>query len=260
MKRIVTLAAAALLWAGCNERSGSERREANATVSDHQERSEQALDRASEAQERASREQQEAQDARSDIEKEKQEVVDAQKQLEEAEARAAKETDEARQVQEQASAETQAAQQEATESQRTAQQLQEQQRSQAEQQNAQTQVGVGGSGMEEPTAPEQAAPQPEPLTSRPFTGDQANITGTVEKSDPGQLVIRQEDGQLTTLAIHPQTQVLVDGQARSLDQLQEGSEIRASFDPSSGEKGQARLEIESLAAGQQPAPQQQPQQ
>ncbi len=251
------MAAAALIF-GCQDRERGESREEN--VSDLQQRSESALDRAKQAQERASSEQKDVQEAREEITEKRADVEGAQQELESAEARAAREAQEAQAAQQQAAGETQSAQQEASTAQQSAQELQQQQAAQTGQQQAEPQAGVGGSGTE-PSASE----------TRPFTGDQANLSGKVESAGEGSLVLLQPDGQRTTLAVNPQTEVIIDGQAASLEQIQEGSQIRASFDPSSGQNEPGRIEIQTEQTGsqpmqpaqqptqqQQPAPQQQP--
>jgi len=120
----------------------------------------------------------------------------------------------------------------------------------------QTDLGVGGSGPSEPTA-QQPSP-PAGIETRPFTGDQANIAGRVESVEQGSLVLLEDSGQRTTVAVHPQTQVIIDGQAASLEQIQEGSQVRASFDPSTDQNTPGRIEIQTMGQGQQqPAPQQQ---
>lgn len=85
---------------------------------------------------------------------------------------------------------------------------------------------------------------------RPFLGDAQIIAGTVEDVEGGSVTLRQRDGKQVTLALHPNTVLLIDGEERTLGELREGTEIRASFDltpePAAPNAGAGALEIETL--------------
>ena len=192
-------------------------------VKTEQKRAEGDFKRAEDAQKKASNEQQDAKSAQSDVEK-------ARKDLQEKEQKAQKQQSEAQQAQASATTEAQRAQSEGTQAQQRAQQaLQQQQASQAqsqqqtaqaEQQSAQTSqqsVSGGGSGTSE-------------------------LTGRLERATASELRL---ENNAQPLKIDSSTQVTLDGQNTSADQLPPGSEVRASFRQDSGEARAIRIEAKS---------------
>ncbi|BDG03677.1 hypothetical protein [Anaeromyxobacter oryzae] len=68
---------------------------------------------------------------------------------------------------------------------------------------------------------------------RPQGGTQ-EVTGTVARADETRLVIRAPDRPDVTLRVSDRTTVKVDGQPASIDRLEEGTSVRASFQTGHG--------------------------
>lgn len=60
------------------------------------------------------------------------------------------------------------------------------------------------------------------------------ITGTVARADETRLVIHTPDRPDVTLRVSDRTTVKVDGQPASIDRLEEGTSVRASFQTGTG--------------------------
>jgi colicin import membrane protein len=217
-------------------------------VESAQKQSEQAFDQAKEAQKQASSEQKEAQKAQ-------QEQSKAQKKAAEAEAKATQESQQAQQAQSRAQQETQQAQSEASSAQQQAMQAQSQQgqeaRSQAEQQSKQARQQAEQEGqqeMQQQAQQDQHRQQQQAQAAPPVEGNVQTVTGTVVSATSDQVVVRAPGQPQIMLRVTENTQVTRDGQAASINELTEGSEVRASFQESGGQK--TAHQIEATSGGQ----------
>ena len=231
---------ALLLATGCKEgRSVSvneqenEQASASVAVENAQERSEEAFDQAEQAQKQAGDEQQEAAQAQ-------QRVEDARRQLTEAEAKAQTELQEAQQAQQQAQQTQQQAQQTVAEAQASALEAQRQQQAelaqQAQQQAQQTQ-------QQAQVAQQQAQA---PLPSAQGQSEQV-ITGQVLTADENEVLVSVRGEPQLRLQVEPSTQIIVNGRQGRAGEIQEGSQVRASYRDSEGEQKAVRIEVTSSA-------------
>jgi hypothetical protein len=235
--------AALLLTTGCKEgkpvvQQEGEQASAAQTVEQAQERTEQAFDQAKEAQDKASKEQEQAARAQ-------QELQDAERQLVEAQANARTEAQQAQQAQQQAQQQTQQAGQTASEAQASALEAQRQQQSemaqQAEQQSEQTQQQAELS-RQQAQQPVVAAPAP---TGQGAQGEQFVIGEVLTASDREVLVSSRGEPQVRLQVQPGTTLIIVDGRQANAADIQEGSQVRASYRDMGGEPTATRIEITS---------------
>lgn len=87
------------------------------------------------------------------------------------------------------------------------------------------------------------------LDDRPFIGDAEVITGKVARVEEGRIVVQPREGEEITLSVHPNTLLVIDGEQRTLGELEAGTEIRASFDmtpaPVGASAGASEIQIET---------------
>ena len=239
---------ALLLATGCKEgrtvsvnEQGGEQASASAAVDQAQERSEQAFDQAEQAQKEAGDQQQEAAQAQKRVE-------DARRELTEAEAKANAELQEAQQTQLQAQQTQQQAQQTVAEAQASAMEAQRRQQAelaqQAQQQAQQTQ-------QQAQVAQQQAqAPLPSAQAQR-----EQFIVGEVLTASEDEVMVSVRGEPQLRLHVEPGTQIIVDGRQGRAADIQEGSQVRASYRDSEGEQKAVRLEVtSSLQPGMPAAP------
>jgi colicin import membrane protein len=242
--------AALLLTAGCKDgRLETDRQrepgQATATqaVEQAQERSEKAIDQAERAQEEASEQQRDAAQAQRD-------VAEARQELTEAEERARTESQQAQQAQQQAQQQTQQTQQTVAEAQTSALEAQRQQQTElAQQQAQQAQQADQQAQQTQAQAQQPVAAAPAPAPAAQAQGEQF-ITGEVLTANEQEVLVSTRGEPQLRLQLNPGTVVMVDGrQARAAD-IQEGSQVRASYRDAGGEPTAVRLEVTSA---QQPA-------
>lgn len=206
MRTLWTMAALGLLVLPACKGGGIEGQQPGDPVKVEQKKAEDDFKRPSDAQKKAGDEQQQAKSAQADVEK-------ARKDLQE------KEQGEAQQAQAGATTEAQKAQTEGLQAQQRAQQaLQQQQAAQAPQAQGQQQSAAGSSSS---------------------TSD---VTGKIARATSSEI---QLENNVQPLKIDSSTQVTLDGQASSADQLPAGTEVRASFRMDSGEAHAIRIEAKS---------------
>jgi hypothetical protein len=206
MRTLWTMAALGLLVSPACKNSGIEGEQPADPVKAEQKKAEDDFKRASDAQKKANDEQQQAKSAQADVEK-------ARKDLQEKEQKAQKEQGESQQAQNSAMTEAQKAQTEGQQAQRRAQQALEQQ--QSAQQTAQS--GASNPGTSE-------------------------VTGKIARATATEI---QLENNAQPLKIDSSTQVTLDGQSASADQLSAGTDVRASFRTDSGEAHAIRIEAKS---------------
>ncbi|QDE66296.1 hypothetical protein BHS09_04390 [Myxococcus xanthus] len=242
-------AAALTLGTACEERDRGTQGQASgqSTVNDQvaqaQNRTEGAFDSARKAQEQASDQQKQAASAQ-------QELQDKQRAYQEAQAKAQSAAQKAQQSQQSAQQQTQQAQQEAQQAQRQqsnalAQQNQ-QARQQSEQLRQQSQQPVAVAPA--PQAHQQQGPQAQ-------KGTEQQIVGEVLSANDDELLLSSQGEPQLRLQVSPQTQVMVDGRQASAGEIQEGSQVRASYrtDEQSGEPQAVRIEATSQVQPTAPA-------
>ncbi|MBN1207051.1 MAG: hypothetical protein JXB05_19355 [Myxococcaceae bacterium] len=233
--------AALLITAGCKEgkpvvEQEGEQASAAQNVEQAQERSEQAFDQAREAQGKASEEQEQAAQAQQDVQQ-------AQRELEEAQAQAQTEAQQAQQAQQQAQQETQQAGQTASEAQASALEAQRQQQSetaqQAEQQaqQAEQQAQQTQQQAQQPVA---AAPAP---SAQGAQGEQLIVGEVMTASEREVLVSSRGEPQLRLQVQPGTTTIIVDGRPAKAVDIQEGSQVRASYRDMGGEPTATRIEV-----------------
>jgi hypothetical protein len=75
--------------------------------------------------------------------------------------------------------------------------------------------------------------------------DDQVVAGKIAKVSPRSLVIRTDTGEETTLQLVPQTGITVDGRDGRRTQLEEGQEVRASFNEVNGREVAVMIEAEA---------------
>lgn len=219
------VAAALAAASGCEERNRN--RSPGEQVVDAQKQSEDVLKRAEQAQRKATDEQKDAARAQEDVQR-------AQQRLTEQQAKAQKETQQAQQAQQQAQQEAQKASGNAQQAQQSAiqaQQSQQQQYQQSQQQYAQGQVAANPQGA----------------------AKSQSVDGVVVQANPSELVLKTSSDPQLRLKVSGTTAVTVNGQQGSVDQLQEGNQVRASYQLVDGQA--TAVKIDAAPQQAQPLPQ-----
>ncbi|GHG98448.1 hypothetical protein [Comamonas sp. JC664] len=247
-------AAALTLGTACQERDHGAQGQAGGqgTVSDQvaqaQQRSEGAFDSARKAQEQASDQQKQAADAQRDLQKRQQELQEAQAKAQSASQQAQQAQQNAQQQTQQAQQEAQQAQAGALEAQRRQSEALTQQNQQARQQSEQL--------RQQSQQPVAAAPVPgQPQGQGAQQGSEQQVVGEVLSSNDQELLLSARGEPQLRLQVSPQTQVTVDGRQASAADIQEGSQVRASYrtDEQSGEPQAVRIEATSQVQPTAPA-------
>jgi colicin import membrane protein len=73
-------------------------------------------------------------------------------------------------------------------------------------------------------------------------GQESAIAGKLADVSSDTLTVKTDDGRSVTLRVTGSTQVTVDGRERSIGDLREGEQVRASYDATSGDKTATRIE------------------
>lgn len=234
--------AALLLAAGCKEgrpvsgQQEGEQASAARAVENAQEQSEQAFDQAKDAQEKATDEQRDAARAQRDLQ-------EAQKDLTEAQARVQKEAQEAQQAQQQAQQETQQAEQTAAQAQQNALEAQRQQQAELAQQSQQ-QAQQAQQQAQQTQQQAQASAASGQAASTPAQGrsEQVIVGQVLTVNDREVLVSSRGEPQLR-LQVQPGTVITVDGRTARATDIEEGSQVRASYNTQTGEPTATRIDV-----------------
>jgi DNA repair exonuclease SbcCD ATPase subunit len=248
--------AALLLATGCKEgrsvtvdEQGNEQASASAAVEQAQGRSEEAFDKAESAQKEAGDQQQEAARAQ-------QRVEDARRELTEAETQAQAELQQAQQAQQQAQQTHQQAQQTVAEAQRSALEAQRQQQAElAQQQSQQAQQAQQQAQQTQQQAQQPVAQAPMPSAPQPSAQAQSDqfIVGQVLTASEDEVMVSVRGEPQLRLQVEPNTQIIVNGRQGRAADIQEGSQVRASYRDSEGEQKAVRIEVTSSAQPGMPA-------
>lgn len=222
---VLALGATTLLVA-CEQREGQGGSGPNDAIARAQEASEQALREAREAQSKASEQQQKAEKAREKAQRESDEADKAR-------AEAQSEFDKAQQLQSEAQARAQQAQQQVQQNQQQAAQAQaqlqqeQQQRRQSKLQQEQ-QALQGGGGQ----------------------GGQQLLVGTVARAGAKEVTVRPDNGQsdALTLAVDERTEIVVDGQRASAEQLSAEQHVNVTWQQAPGMPGPRAVKIDAHTA------------
>jgi chromosome segregation ATPase len=207
------MAASGLLALAACKGGGIEGQQPADPVKAEQKKAEDDFKRASDAQKKASDEQQQAKNAQADVEK-------ARKDLQEKEQKAQKQQSESQQAQASATTEAKKAQTEGVQAQQRAQDaLQQQQAARAQDQ--------------------QQAAQPSAAGSAAGTSE---MTGKLARATSSEI---QLENNPQPLKIDSSTQVTLDGQAASAEQLPAGADVRASFRTDAGEARAIKIEAKT---------------
>lgn len=246
-------AAALTLGTACEQRDRSTQGQSsgqsavNDQVSQAQQRTESAFDSARKAQEQASEQQKQAASAQ-------QELQDKQREYQEAQAKAQSASQQAQQAQQGAQQQTQQAQQEAQQAQRQQSEALTQQNQQARQQSEQL--------RQQSQQPVAVAPAPQPPPppqqqqgAQAQQGTEQQVVGEVLSANDQELLLSAQGEPQLRLQVSPQTQVMVDGRQANVGDIQEGSQVRASYrtDEQSGEPQAVRIEATSQVQPTAPA-------
>ncbi|MFP2961728.1 hypothetical protein ACLEPN_28975 [Myxococcus sp. 1LA] len=253
-------AAALTLGTACEQRDRSTQGQSsgqsavNDQVSQAQQRTESAFDSARKAQEQASEQQKQAASAQ-------QELQDKQREYQEAQAKAQSASQQAQQAQQGAQQQTQQAQQEAQQAQQEAQQAQRQQSEALTQQNQQARQ-QSEQLRQQSQQPVAVAPAPQPPPppqqqqgAQAQQGTEQQVVGEVLSANDQELLLSAQGEPQLRLQVSPQTQVMVDGRQANVGDIQEGSQVRASYrtDEQSGEPQAVRIEATSQVQPTAPA-------
>ncbi|WP_224363868.1 hypothetical protein [Hyalangium versicolor] len=235
--------AALLLTAGCKEGKfvGDQQATASRSAEKAQEQSEKAIDQAKRAQEKATDEQKDAARAQRNLE-------DAQRDLKEAEAKARTEAQQAQQAQQAAQQQTQQAQQTVAQSQQSALEAQRMQQAelaqQVEPQEGQAQPPAEqtpAQGDQSSQQTQQSVAQAPAGTSQP-QGEQF-IVGEVLTVNAREVLVSDRGEPRLRLQVRPGTQIYVDGRLARTTDIEEGSQVRASYRDQGGEPTATRIEV-----------------
>ncbi|NVJ10693.1 hypothetical protein HUW63_36490 [Myxococcus sp. AM001] len=246
-------AAALTLGTACEERDRGTQGQAsgqsavNEQLAQAQQRTESAFGSARQAQEQASEKQEQAANAQ-------QELHEKQQAYQEARTQAHTASQEAQQAQQRAQQQAQQARQEAQQAQQQAQQAQQQQSETLAQQNQQArqQTEQLRQQSQQPVA---VAPAPQAQQQQQQQGTEQQIVGEVLSANDDELLLSSQGEPQLRLQMSPQTQVTVDGRQASAGDIQEGSQVRASYrtDAQSGEPQAVRIEATSQVQPTAPA-------
>ncbi|NVJ14458.1 hypothetical protein HV826_09855 [Myxococcus sp. AM010] len=250
-------AAALTLGTACEERDRGTQGQAsgqspvNDQLAQAQQRTESAFGSARQAQEQASKQQEQAASAQK-------ELHEKQQAYQEAQAQAHTASQEAQQAQQRAQQQAQQARQEAQQAQQEAQQAQRQQSERLAQQNQQArqQTEQLRQQSQQPVA---VAPAPQAQQQQQGAqaqeGAEQQIVGEVLSANDDELLLSSRGEPQLRLQMSPQTQVTVDGRQASAGDIQEGSQVRASYrtDAQSGEPQAVRIEATSQVQPTAPA-------
>jgi colicin import membrane protein len=242
IRRSAVVLAAAFLFAGCQDRrepqaqsgtaqqgTGSTAEERSSQSSSAQQQAESANEQAADAQEKAAEEQGQVADAQKD-------VREAQQDLREAQGKAQEELNESQQAQQQARSSSQQAESENMTAQQQAT-AEAQRQAQETQQQAQNRV------QDAQAATEKELSQRHETTA---SAAQQTVNGQVVRASQDELVLRQQgtDQPDLRLKVDGQTPVMIDGQQKTITELQSGMEVRASYDASGAEPKAIRIEAQ----------------
>ncbi|NVJ00093.1 hypothetical protein HV824_18455 [Myxococcus sp. AM009] len=244
-------AAALTLGTACEERDRGTQGQASgqSTVNDQlaqaQQRTESAFGSARQAQEQASKQQEQAASAQK-------ELHEKQQAYQEAQAQAHTASQEAQQAQQRAQQQAQQARQEAQQAQQEAQQAQRQQSERLAQQNQQARQQTEQLRQQ---SQQPVAVAPAPQAQQQQQGTEQQIVGEVLSANDDELLLSSQGEPQLRLQMSPQTQVTVDGRQASAGDIQEGSQVRASYrtDEQSGEPQAVRIEATSQVQPTAPA-------
>ncbi|WP_284664584.1 hypothetical protein [Myxococcus sp. SDU36] len=214
----------------------------NEQLAQAQQRTESAFGSARQAQEQASKQQEQAASAQQDLHEKQQAYQEAQAQAHTASQEARQAQQRAQQLAQQARQEAQQAQQEAQQAQRQQSETLAQQNQQARQQTEQL--------RQQSQQPVAVAPAPQAQE-----GTEQQIVGEVLSANDDELLLSSQGEPQLRLQLSPQTQVTVDGRQASAGDIQEGSQVRASYrtDAQSGEPQAVRIEATSQVQPTAPA-------
>ena len=180
-----------------------------------QDQAHQALQQAADAQKRAADEQAKAEQAQAEVTQKQKELADAQAKLRGQRAKA-------EQAQRDAQAATRQAQEEASQQQSQAMQSQQSQAQQMRSVNEERQ--------------------------QTWTKEQ-NVRGRVVSAGSDQVQVRTSDQDVMSLKITDSTLVRLNGQEASLNQIQPGSDVRASYQMVDGQAKALQIDVTSKSAG-----------
>ena len=211
MRTLWTMAALGFLVLPACKGGGIELEQPADPVKTEQKKAQDDFKSASDAQNKASDEQKQARSAQADVE-------EARKDLQDKEQKAQKQQGEAQQAQASATTEAQKAQTGGVQAQQRAQQ----------QQSAQAQGQQTAQGGQQPASGSSSGT--------------TEVTGKIARATSSEI---QLENNPQHLKIDSGTQVTLDGQAASAEQIPAGAEVRASFLTSSGEAQAVRIEARS---------------
>jgi colicin import membrane protein len=100
--------------------------------------------------------------------------------------------------------------------------------------------------------PEQPQQQPSQQPGMPGAGMAQSSSGTVQAASPAEIVLLEDDGTVLRLTVDPQTQVVVAGVPASAEDIQPGSDVRASYDTSGAEPLALLIEVQPDTGSVQP--------
>ncbi|WP_043709270.1 hypothetical protein [Corallococcus macrosporus] len=244
-------AAALTLGTACEERDRGAQEQASgqSTVNDQvaqaQQRTESAFDSARQAQEQASEQQKQASSAQ-------QELQDKQREYQEAQAKAHSAAQQAQQAQQGAQQQKQEAQQAQRQQSETLAQQNQQARQQSEQLRQQSQQPVAVAPPPQ-TQPQGAQTQQQGAQAQ--QGSEQQVVGEVLSASDQELLLSSQGEPQLRLQVSPETQVMVDGRQANVGDIEEGSQVRASYrtDAQSGEPQAVRIEATSQVQPTAPA-------
>jgi colicin import membrane protein len=95
-----------------------------------------------------------------------------------------------------------------------------------------TATGSTGSGQAQGTTGQQA------------TAQAKTVSGEVVRADEKQLVLKADGQEELKLTIGPDTDILIQGREGSVTEIQQGTQVRASYDESGGQPRATRVEVQ----------------
>jgi Cu/Ag efflux protein CusF len=116
-------------------------------------------------------------------------------------------------------------------------------------------VAFVGLGVAEMTLAQQQPPAPRAEPQPPVARD---LEGTVKKVDPAENTVQVSSGVLgifrTTLMVTGDTRIQVEGRDAALGEIQEGAQVKASYEVQDGKSIAKSIDVSGAPAASAPAP------
>lgn len=103
---------------------------------------------------------------------------------------------------------------------------------------------ASGTGSEATGTGSQSSGQAQGSTGQQASSQAKTVSGEVVRADEKQLVLKPADGQELRLTLGPDTDILIQGREGTVTEIQQGTQVRASYDESGGQPRATRVEVQ----------------